>query len=277
MQVRKEYTRAAVDHILDHAARRHLQPHRFGIDGAADFQQLFGETQQVLLRQAAIAIGDRLHQRIGNPGPSAQHRILRDAELFRQLIRGPEADAAYIVGEAIGIFLHQGNGVGAIGLVDAHRPRRADAMALQEHHDFADRLLIGPAGGDAVEPDLANAAHLKQPMRRRFDDVEHCLAERRYEPLGEMRPNAFDQPRSQIALDALARGRRCHLQELGAELRPVLAMLLPMAARLDVLAGMDLGRTTKHSDEIALAAHLDAQHAKAGLATMEGDALNEPR
>ena len=92
-----------------------------------------------------------------------------------------------------------------------------------------------------------------------------------------MRPDALDQPRGKIALDALARGWWRHLQEMCTELRPVLAMLLPMAARLDVLAGMNLGRAAKHGDEIALAAHLDAQHAKAGLATMKGDALDEPR
>jgi hypothetical protein len=48
----------------------------------------------------------------------------------------------------------------------------------------------------------------------------------------------------------------------------VFPVLLPMAARLDVLAGMDFGGAAKHGDEIALAAHLDAQQAKAGFATM---------
>ena len=61
------------------------------------------------------------------------------------------------------------------------------------------------------------------------------------------------------------------------ELRSMLTVLLPMAARLDVLARMDLGRTAEHGDEVALATHLDAQHAKAGLATMDGDALDQPR
>lgn len=56
----------------------------------------------------------------------------------------------------------------------------------------------------------------------------------------------------------------------------MLAVLLPMAARLDVLTGMDFGGAANHGDAIALTAHLDAQHTKAGLATMEGDALNQP-
>jgi exodeoxyribonuclease V alpha subunit len=33
-------------------------------------------------------------------------------------------------------------------IVDAHRPRRADAVAVQEQHDLADDPLLGPAGDD---------------------------------------------------------------------------------------------------------------------------------
>ena len=62
------------------------------------------------------------------------------------------------------------------------------------------------------------------------------------------------------------------MQEMRMELRSMLTVLLPMAARLDVLARMDLGRTAEHGDEVALATHLDAQHA-----TMDGDALDQPR
>jgi hypothetical protein len=34
----------------------------------------------------------------------------------------------------------------AVGLVDAHCPRRADAVAVQEDHDFPHRILLGPGG-----------------------------------------------------------------------------------------------------------------------------------
>ena len=57
----------------------------------------------------------------------------------------------------------------------------------------------------------------------------------------------------------------------------MLAVLLPMAAGLDVLTGMDLGGTAEHGDEIALAAHLHAEYAEAALGAMEGDALDLPR
>ena len=47
-------------------------------------------------------------------------------------------------GEAIALWhgdadLH---GVDAVGPEDAHRPRRADGVRMQEHHDLADDLLL---------------------------------------------------------------------------------------------------------------------------------------
>lgn len=57
----------------------------------------------------------------------------------------------------------------------------------------------------------------------------------------------------------------------------MLAVLLPMAARLDVLASMDFGDAAEHGDEIALAAHLHPQHAEAALRAVEGDALDQAR
>ena len=133
------------------------------------------------------------------------HRARGHLYSMHQLIGGAEADTANIAGEPIGILLDQRNGVGAIGLVDADRPRRADAMALQKHHDLTDDLLVGPAGRDAVEPDLADAFNLQETVRRGLDHIEHRLAEGGNQALGEMRANPLDQAGGQIALDALAR------------------------------------------------------------------------
>jgi hypothetical protein len=35
---------------------------------------------------------------------------------------------------------------GAVGFVNAHSTRGADAVAMQEQHDLADDLLLGAAG-----------------------------------------------------------------------------------------------------------------------------------
>jgi len=150
-------------------------------------------------------------------------------------------------------------------------------MALQENHDLADRPLAGPAGGDAVEPDLADAVDFEQPARRCLDDIEHRLAEGRDEPFGKMRADALDQSRGEITLDALTRRGRRDLEKQRPELRSVFAVLLPMSAGLNVLAGMDFCGAAENGDEVALAAHLDPQHTEAALAAVERDTIDQPR
>ena len=55
----------------------------------------------------------------------------------------------------------------------------------------------------------------------------------------------------------------------------MLAVLLPLPAGLDVLARMHLGRRAEHGDEVTVPAHLDPQHAEAGLGAVECHALDK--
>src|SRR5262245_57740805 len=57
----------------------------------------------------------------------------------------------------------------------------------------------------------------------------------------------------------------------------MLAMLLPLAAGLDMLSRADLGRRAKHGDEVTAPAHVDPQHAKAGVGAVECHALDKTR
>src|SRR5438132_3442037 len=95
---------------------------------------------------------------------------LVDAELHRDGIGSPEPDATDVAGQAIGILRHDLHGIAAVGLVDAHRPRRAHTT-VQEHHDFADRLLLGPGGRNATGSYRTDSVHLPQATRLRLDDV----------------------------------------------------------------------------------------------------------
>jgi hypothetical protein len=52
--------------------------------------------------------------------------------------------------QTIGILADELNGIGAVGLVEPHRTRRADPVAVQEQHDLADDLLVGPARDDPL-------------------------------------------------------------------------------------------------------------------------------
>jgi hypothetical protein len=51
-------------------------------------------------------------------------------------------------------------------------------MRVQEDHDAADDLLIGPAGGDSARADCADTRNFPQSFGGLFDDIEDCRAER---------------------------------------------------------------------------------------------------
>ena len=115
-----------------------------------DLEQLLGQRRQLLGRQAAMALVHGLGQRVGDPGAHPDHRGLLDAELHGDRVGGLEADAADVARQPIRVLGHDLDGVGAVGLEDAHRPRRADAVAVQEDHDLAHDLLLGPGRDDAL-------------------------------------------------------------------------------------------------------------------------------
>jgi hypothetical protein len=66
---------------------------------------------------------------------------------------------------------------------------------VQEHHDLADRLLLGPGGRDSAGSYGADTIYLLQAIRLRLDDVEHPLPEGAQELLGIDRANAADHSR----------------------------------------------------------------------------------
>ena len=75
--------------------------------------------------------------------------------------------------------------------------------AVQEDHDLADRLLLGPGSRDAAGSYRADAVHLPQAIRLRLDDVEYLVAEGAQELLRVDRTNAADRSRGEVLLDAL--------------------------------------------------------------------------
>src|SRR5439155_342056 len=151
----------------------------------------------------------------------ADQRGLLNAELGRDLIRGAEADATDVPGQAIGVFRDELDGLGAVGLVDAHRARGADAVAVQEQHDLADDLLLGPTANDALRPLRADPVDFAQAARLLLDDVEHGIAESAHELLRVDRPDAADHARAEILLDPLGRRGCCGFEERGLELDAV--------------------------------------------------------
>src|SRR6266446_7691543 len=115
----------------------------------------------------------RLCERIGDPGTYADQCRLFDAQLARDLVRRAEADASDIASQPIGVLRYEPNGISAVSFVDAHRARRADAVAVQEQHDLPNHLLLCPASDNALRALWADPGHLTQATRFLLDHIEH--------------------------------------------------------------------------------------------------------
>ena len=139
-------------------------------------RSLAASGSQLFFRQAAMTLVHRFGQGVADARADPDHGRLRDAELHRDGVGGHETDAADVAREAVRVLRHDLDRIGAVGPEYPHRPRRADAVAVQEHHDLADHLLLGPGIGDPLRPHLPDAGHLAQPPLGL--DPEHLLAER---------------------------------------------------------------------------------------------------
>ena len=239
-------------------------------------QQLPGQPQQLRGGQPAMAFAARLQQGVVQPRPQANHGVGGDAQPGRNRIGGAEADAADIARQPVRVFRHHLHGVIPIRFEDAHRPRRSHPMAVQKHHDLPHHLLIRPGPGDAPRPHLADARHLPQPLRRLLDHRKHLLPEGIDQLAGIDRPDAADHAAPQILRHPLRARGGGGAQEGGLELQAVLPIVHPLAGDGDPFPGADLRRMAHHRHQLAMAAGLHPQYAKAIGRTVEGDPLNQP-
>ena len=223
-----------------------------------------------------MPLASRLRQREGDAGAHPDGGRGLDAELLRHQVGGAEADAADVAGEAVGVLGDDLHGVGAVGLVDAHRSGGAHAVGVQEQHDLADHLLIRPAGDDAGGPLGSDPVTSRSRAGSCSIKFEHRRPERPHQLGGVDRADAADHARAEILLDALERGRRARLQEGGLELQAMGAVVDPSAAHLHPLAGCDRSGVPDDRDQVALPARLDPQHAKAGVGVVERHPLDQP-
>ena len=232
------------------------------------------ELEEGLDWKPTVSLVGRLLQGERNAGPNALRRLLRQAHLHGYRIGCSKADAFYVAGEPIGILGHHLDRVMAIGLEDAHRPGRSDAVGMQEDHDVADSLLLGPARGDLPGPEFADAGNLPQFLRGGFDDFESRFAKDADNSLGECRTDAAHHAGAKVFLDALGRRRRGCLQRIGFELQAMCAIGEPDADGMDKFSGGDESGMADDRDEIAAPARLDLQDRKAILLVVKGHPLD---
>jgi hypothetical protein len=80
-------------------------------------------------------------------------------------------------------------------------------VTVQEDHNFANDLLVGPGGGDAAGSDSADAGDLAKPLGLCLDRIEHFFTEGAHQLLGVDWSNAAYHARAEVFLDAVERRR----------------------------------------------------------------------
>ena len=194
MQAAEEYAGGILDGVGDHRAFGQFQVQRGPDQIVGHFQEPGRERPELFFRQTAMTLVHRFGQRIADARADPDHGRLLDPELHRDRVGGHKTDAADVTREAVRVLRHHLHGIGAVGPEYPHRPRRADAVAVQEHHDLANNLLLGPGIGDPLRPHPADAGHLAQTFRLGLNDVEDLLAERPDQLAGVDRADAPDHP-----------------------------------------------------------------------------------
>src|SRR5262249_4715835 len=164
----------------------------------------------------------------------------------------------------------------AVRLVDAHGPRRADAVRLQKHHDGPHGLLLLPAFADALDTARADPLDLLEKSGALVNDGQGALAEDVDNLAREMWTDPLDEPGGEILGDALGRVRRSCPQLVRLELKPSVTVVDPAAACLNILAGHRVGQIADYRDQVTPAPRLDAQDNEAVLGILERDALDGP-
>jgi hypothetical protein len=192
VQARQEHAGRALQRVRHHVTCLELQLERRLDQLRGYLDQGGGLGGELRHRQAAMPFAGGLGQGEGDAGPDPDHGRGLDAELLGHEIGGAEADAADVTRQPVGVVGDHLHRIAAIGLVDPHRPRGADPVGMQEQHDLADRLLLGPAGDDARRPLGSDAGDLAQAIRLGLDQLEDGLAEGTDQLLGVDRADAAD-------------------------------------------------------------------------------------
>src|SRR5208282_267990 len=200
---------------------------------------------------------------------------MRDADVLGYPVRRGEPDAVDVLGQRIGIRPDLLNRLVAVSLVDADRPAGTDSLRMEEDHDLADDLLLGPGPFDPASPLRPDAVHLLQAGRIVLDDVEDLLSELVHQLPGIDRPDALDHAAAEVFLNALLCGWGRALEQFGAELEPEIPVADPPAFRRYPFTRIDGGQRANHRDLVSMALGLDLEHRKAVLLVEERDALNQ--
>lgn len=199
-----------------------------------------------------MAIAEVVRQLIGDGRLRAAGAVAVEAHAQGDLVHRGKGHAVLLTGEEIGVVLHAGERVRAVGAVELHRQRHRQVIAREELHHAPQPRLRLEGGGDLHRAPRGDALNCLQPLRLLLDHEQRILAELRDEPLGRRLSDALDraggEPGDQLLL-ALRHPAR-HL--LGRELRAIARVVDPHARDRHALAGRGARDAADHRHQLPL-------------------------
>ena len=159
-----------------------------------DLQKLLRQRDKHRHRQGTVTLVRRRLESEGHACPEPLGSGLFHAELGCNRIRRAKADPSHVTGEPIRVLGHDFDRLVTVGLEDANRASGAHPVSVQEDHDLADRLLLGPARHDLRGPPGADARNLRQSIRTGLNDLEGRLAKCGDDTLSHRGPDAAHLP-----------------------------------------------------------------------------------
>ena len=146
----------------------------------------------------------RSHEQIvEQAAPDPVFRICPDPDPAGDLVRCRKSDPPDILGEPVGVCLHDLIQAHTISLPDPRSMRAADPVFLQKDHGIPQVLFILHLGADLSGDVQADAFYPCQLFRFLFHDPKSVVAEHFYDPGGHGGPDPLDAPRGQIAVHCL--------------------------------------------------------------------------
>jgi hypothetical protein len=121
MQAGEKYAGRFANAVGDHRALLQLEVESSADQFQRHLEQLPGQQDEFVGRQAAMSLVHRLGQRVGDTSADPHHGGLLDAKLHGDGVGGLEADAADVARQAIRVLGNDLDGAGPISLENPYR------------------------------------------------------------------------------------------------------------------------------------------------------------
>ena len=241
----------------------------FGIE----FEQFQGAPCEQRARQIAMTRFLRLFEDMERPRLDARGCGGRDSQAGGNAIGGMKPDAVDVARQTVRILAHHLNCPILVSLENLGGESGRDAVSLQEHHHILDAALFDPGVANRRPAHRADALDLAEALGRILDHVESFEAKMGHQARRHRPPDAPDQARAEVALDADQRRRLLGQKRLDRELSPVTRIVHPPPPQAQAFARLHAREQPHHRHEFVFSVDQQTPDRPARVLAAEDHAL----